>query len=276
MAELLYALPDGVVVKGRKSKVVPLCLTLAGVVLLVVNGLLPATAGYEDLKSALVLFGGVIFATGVLLLLVRLFGDSGVPLYGENRVPLVWSERYYPKSAASAVADCLTRHDWARLRSIAQSQVPAIRLVAYHTPDEVRALLSRLFGYEIDPSVRVFPPFYTDFGRNIAVGKGVFINACCHFQDHGGVTLGDGCQIGHNVVFATLDHGIAPAERRTTVPAPIVLGRNVWVGSNATILRGVTIGDNAVVAAGAVVAKDVEANTIVGGVPARLLRRIDG
>ena len=112
--------------------------------------------------------------------------------------------------------------------------------------------------------MRVFPPFYTDFGRNIAVGKGVFINACCHFQDHGGVTLGDGCQIGHNVVFATLDHGIAPAERRTTVPAPIVLGRNVWVGSNATILRGVTIGDNAVVAAGAVVAKDVEANTIVG------------
>ena len=73
---------------------------------------------------------------------------------------------------------------------------------SYHTPDEVRALLSRLFGYEIDPSVRVFPPFYTDFGRNIAVGKGVFINACCHFQDHGGVTLGDGCQIGHNVVFA--------------------------------------------------------------------------
>ena len=67
---------------------------------------------------------------------------------------------------------------------------------SYHTPDEVRALLSRLFGYEIDPSVRVFPPFYTDFGRNIAVGKGVFINACCHFQDHGGVTLGDGCQIG--------------------------------------------------------------------------------
>lgn len=128
MAELLYALPDGVVVKGRKSKVVPLCLTLAGVVSLVVNGLLPATAGYEDLKSALVLFGGLIFAAGVLLLFVRLFGDSGVPLYGENRVPLVWSERYYPKSAASAVADCLTRHDWARLRSIAQSQVPAIRL----------------------------------------------------------------------------------------------------------------------------------------------------
>jgi len=145
---------------------------------------------------------------------------------------------------------------------------------AYHTPDEVRALLSRLFGYEVDPTLRVFPPFYTDFGRNIRIGKGVFINACCHFQDHGGVTLGDGCQIGHNVVFATLDHGLAPEERHTTCPAPIVLGKNVWVGANATILRGVTIGDNAVVAAGAVVTKDIPADTVAGGVPARTIRKI--
>lgn len=74
---------------------------------------------------------------------------------------------------------------------------------AYHTPDEVRALLSELFGKPVDPTLRVFPPFYTDFGKNITIGKHVFINACCHFQDHGGVTLGDGCQIGHNVVFIT-------------------------------------------------------------------------
>lgn len=96
---------------------------------------------------------------------------------------------------------------------------------AYHTPDEVRALLSRLFGKEVDSSFRVFPPFYTDFGKNITVGKDVFINACCHFQDHGGVVLGDGCQIGHNVVFATLNHGLAPEDRQTTYPAPIVLGK---------------------------------------------------
>ena len=76
----------------------------------------------------------------------------------------------------------------------------------YHTPEEVRNLLSRLFGKTVDESFRVFPPFYTDFGKNITVGKNVFINACCHFQDHGGVSLGDGCQIGHNVVFATLNH----------------------------------------------------------------------
>lgn len=145
---------------------------------------------------------------------------------------------------------------------------------AYHTPEEVRNLLSRLFGKTVDESFRVFPPFYTDFGKNITVEKNVFINACCHFQDHGGVSLGDGCQIGHNVVFATLNHGLAPEDRQTTYPAPITLGKNVWVGSNSTILQGVTIGDNAVVAAGAVVTKDVPENTIVGGVPARIIRKI--
>ena len=87
--------------------------------------------------------------------------------------------------------------------------------------------------------------------------------------------IGDGCQIGHNVVFATLNHGLAPKERKSTYPAPIVLGRNVWVGSNATILQGVTIGDNAVIAAGAVVTKDVAAGTVVGGVPARFIKNIN-
>ena len=146
---------------------------------------------------------------------------------------------------------------------------------AYHSPDEVRELLSELFGYTVPQSLRVFPPFYADFGKNISVGEHVFINACCHFQDHGGVTLGDRCQIGHNVVFATLNHGLQPEERGHTWPAPIVLGRNVWVGSNATLLQGITIGDNAVVAAGAVVTKDVPANTVVGGVPAKCIKKID-
>ncbi len=145
---------------------------------------------------------------------------------------------------------------------------------SYKNPEEVRRLLSLLFGYNVPDSLRVFPPFYTDFGKNITVGENVFINACCHFQDHGGVTLGDGCQIGHNVVFATLNHELAPERRHVTLPAPIVLGRNVWVGSNATILSGVTIGDNAVVAAGAVVTKDVPSDAVVGGVPARFIKSI--
>ena len=144
---------------------------------------------------------------------------------------------------------------------------------SFHAPDEVRALLSELFGKPVPPSLRVFPPFYTDFGKNIHLGKDVFINACCHFQDHGGVYIGDGCQIGHNVVFATLNHYLEPERRKITYPAPIVLEENVWVGAQATILQGVTIGRNAVVAAGAVVTHDVPAGAVVGGVPARVIRQ---
>lgn len=145
---------------------------------------------------------------------------------------------------------------------------------AYHSMDEIRELFSQLSGKPVNPTLRIFPPLYTDFGKNIQVGKNVFINGGCHFQDQGGITLGDDCLIGHNVVFATLNHFIEPSERASLRPAPIVLGKNVWVGSSSTILQGVTIGDNAIIAAGSVVTKDVPANTIVGGVPARLIRYI--
>lgn len=121
---------------------------------------------------------------------------------------------------------------------------------SYHSQEELRAFMSRLTGKPVDETFKMFPPFYTDFGKNITIGRRVFINAGCHFQDHGGVTLGDGCLIGHNVVFATLNHGTAPEDRGAMYPAPIRLGKNVWVGSNSTILRGVTVGDNAIIAAG--------------------------
>lgn len=145
---------------------------------------------------------------------------------------------------------------------------------SYHPMEEIRDILSELFGYRVPDNFRVFPPFYTDFGRNIHVGDNVFINACCQFQDQGGVWLGDGCLIGHNVVFATLNHDLNPERRQICVPKKIVVGKNAWIGSNSTILGGVKIGDNAVVAAGAVVTKDVEANTIVGGVPAKFIKNI--
>ena len=96
----------------------------------------------------------------------------------------------------------------------------------------------------------------------------------CKFQDQGGIYIGDGTLIGHNVVLATLNHAMAPEHRSDMLPAPIHIGRNVWIGANATILPGVTIGDGAVVAAGAVVTKDVPALTVVGGVPAKVLRHI--
>ena len=144
----------------------------------------------------------------------------------------------------------------------------------YHTPAELRALFSELTGGDVDEGFRLFPPFYTDFGKNIRLGKNVFINSGCCFQDQGGIEIGDGCLIGHQVVMATLDHVQDPDRRADMIPAPIVLGKNVWVGAHATILAGVTVGDNAVVAAGAVVTKDVPANAVVGGVPARIIRMI--
>ena len=146
---------------------------------------------------------------------------------------------------------------------------------AYHTQDEVRGLLSELFGYEVPESLRVFPPFYADFGKNITVGEGVFINACCHFQDQGGIYLGDHVLVGSHVVFATINHGMEPEHRSDNIPASIRVEKNVWIGSHATILSGVTIGENAIVAAGAVVTKDVPAGTVVGGVPAKVIRRLE-
>ena len=142
----------------------------------------------------------------------------------------------------------------------------------YHSPEELRELFSRLIGKPVDETFGLFPPFYTDCGKNITVGKNVFINSGCRFQDQGGITIGDGSLIGHQVVLATLDHVFAPALRSSMVPAPIHIGKNVWLGANVTVTSGVTIGDGAVVAAGAVVTKDVPANTIAGGVPAKMIR----
>lgn len=144
----------------------------------------------------------------------------------------------------------------------------------YHTPAELRELMERLTGKRIDDTFRLFPPFYTDFGKNISIGKDVFINSGCHFQDQGGITIGDGTLIGHNVVLATINHDLDPANNRKNHYAPIRIGNHVWIGSNATILPGVTIGEWSVVAAGAVVTKDVPPYTVVGGVPAKVIKTV--
>ncbi len=144
----------------------------------------------------------------------------------------------------------------------------------YHTPEEIREIMGRLTGKKIDDSFRLFPPFYTDFGKNITIGKDVFINSGCHFQYQGSITIGDGSLIGHNVVLVTINHDLNPKENRKNHYAPIKIGSHVWIGSNATVLPGVTVGDWAVIAAGAVVTKDVPARTVVGGVPAKILKAV--
>lgn len=153
----------------------------------------------------------------------------------------------------------------------------ALRVVAeintgYRTPEELRALLGELTGRPVDASVTLFPPFYSEFGKNLVLGRDVFINMGCRFQDTGGITIGDGSLIGHGTTLTTLNHAVDPARRADMLPAPVTIGRRVWLGAGVTVVPGVTIGDGAIVGAGSVVTKDVPADTIVAGVPARVIR----
>ncbi len=144
----------------------------------------------------------------------------------------------------------------------------------YKTPEEIRKLFSSLIGQEVDEDFGLFPPFNADYGLNIRVGNGVFINSGCCFQDQGGIEIGDNALIGQQVVIATLNHDLVPKNRANMYPAPVKIGNGVWIGAHATILAGVTVGDGAVIAAGAVVTRDVPANTVVGGVPAKIIKRV--
>ena len=141
----------------------------------------------------------------------------------------------------------------------------------YHTHEEIIQLMSELTGPEIDDSFGMFPPFIR-LWENIHIGKNVFINAGCKFQDQGGIYIGDGALIGHNAVLATINHMEDPALRGGRIFHPIHIGKNVWLGANVTVLPGVTIGDGAIIAAGAVVTNDVPANMIAAGVPAKVIR----
>lgn len=141
--------------------------------------------------------------------------------------------------------------------------------------NDIREKLGDIIGRKLDDTVTVFAPFYTNFGRFINLGKGVFINHACSFLDMGGITLEDEVLIGPKVNLVTENHPMEPAERRSLIAKPILIKRKAWIGAGATVLPGVTIGENAIVAAGAVVTKDVPANTIVGGVPAKVIKKID-
>ncbi len=144
----------------------------------------------------------------------------------------------------------------------------------FHTPDEIQQLFAELTNTEINETLGLIPPFNTDFGKNIHVGKNVFINSGCKMQDQGGIFIGDDVLIGHNACLLTLNHEFDPAHRQDMNPSAIHIGSNAWLGSNVTVLPGVTIGENSIVAAGAVVTKDVPNNTIVAGVPAKIIRKI--
>lgn len=142
-------------------------------------------------------------------------------------------------------------------------------------PDEIRKHLSRITGQDLDPTVFVFTPFHINYGKSTLIGKNVFINFDSIFLDLGGLIIEDDVMLAPRVSLLSEGHPLSPAERGNLVPGKIHLKEGAWLGSGATILPGVTIGRNAVVAAGAVVSKDVPDNTIVAGIPAKTIKKID-
>lgn len=144
----------------------------------------------------------------------------------------------------------------------------------YHDAAEVRAYLKCITDQEIDESVTVSLPFYTDYGKHITFGKEIFINNNVLFVDLGGITIDDHVLIGPRASLITVNHLENPADRRGLFVKPVHIKQNAWIGAGATILPGVTVGENAIVAANATVTKDVPANMIVAGTPAKVIRQI--
>lgn len=157
----------------------------------------------------------------------------------------------------------------------AMAITPVLNRLGYDDSDQIRAVFSELIGRAVDEGFSLIPPFYTTGGENIRLGRNVFINQNCTMYDLGGIDIGDDVMIGPNVSLITSGHPLEPSQRRAFVIAkPIVIERNVWIAAGATIIGGVTIGENSVVAAGSVITRDVRANSLVGGNPARIIRGI--
>lgn len=140
--------------------------------------------------------------------------------------------------------------------------------------DEITKLLSEILNQEVQ-NIAVFTPLYINYGKNISIGKNVFINFDCTFLALGGITIEDDVLIGPKVSLITENHPLNPKLRKGLIGKPIHIKKNAWIGANATILPGVIIGENAVIAAGAVVSKDVPDNVVVGGIPAKIIKKIE-
>lgn len=143
-----------------------------------------------------------------------------------------------------------------------------------HSPAEIRQLLTKITNHRIDDSVEIRLPFHSDFGRNIHLGKHVFINSGAMLTDMGGIYIADDVLICPNVTIVSVNHPLHPADRHKIELQPVYLHHNAWIGAGATILPGVTVGENAVVGAGAVVTHSIPKNTVAVGTPARVVKII--
>ncbi|MFE2277958.1 sugar O-acetyltransferase [Streptomyces sp. NPDC059454] len=164
---------------------------------------------------------------------------------------------------------------------IARRQQRAMRLAARYqaaypeNPAEARPILTELLA-SVGEDVDVRPPLYVDYGSNISIGARTFVNYHLTALDVARITIGEDCQIGPNVQLLTPTHPVEPEPRRDKLEAalPITIGDNVWLGGGAIVCPGVTIGDNSVIGAGAVVTKDIPANVVAVGNPARPVRTL--
>ncbi|MGC9497434.1 sugar O-acetyltransferase [Streptomyces sp. WG7] len=164
---------------------------------------------------------------------------------------------------------------------IARRQQQAVRLAARYQAAyaedaaAARPILAELLG-SLGAEAHVRPPLYVDYGSNITIGARTFVNYNLTALDVAAITIGEDCQIGPGVQLLTPTHPLEAEPRRDKLEAarPITIGDNVWLGGGAVVLPGVTIGDNAVIGAGAVVTKDVPANVVAVGNPARPVRKV--
>lgn len=152
-------------------------------------------------------------------------------------------------------------------------KVSALR---YADQKAIREVWQELTGQQVDETFHLIPPVYSDHGVNIRIGRNVFVNQNCRFNDIGGIDIGDDVMLGPNVSLISSGHPIDPVGRRDGITsAPIVIGRNVWIGTSALILQGVTVGADAIIGAGAVVTRDVPPRTLVAGVPATVVKFLE-
>lgn len=141
--------------------------------------------------------------------------------------------------------------------------------------EERQALLAGLFGH-VGENVTVEPPFHCDYGWNISLGAGAYVNFNCVILDCAPVAIGALTKLGPGVELCTATHPADPGERERGLEyaLPIVVGANVWIAASVVIGPGVTIGDNSTIGAGSVVLHDVPANVVAAGSPCRVVRRL--
>jgi acetyltransferase-like isoleucine patch superfamily enzyme len=150
-----------------------------------------------------------------------------------------------------------------------------LNTLRYDELEAIRATWAELTGRPVDDTFVLIPPVYSDHGINLRLGRHVFVNQGCRFNDIGGIEIGDEVMIGPDVSLITSGHPLDPATRRSGITAaPIRIGRNVWIGARAMILQGVTVGADAVIGAGAIVTQDVPPATLAVGVPAKVIRSL--